>query len=337
MRKRAPLALFVTGAALCGICASASAATTDDVATSANWAGYAASVASTDATASDPQFSRVSASWTQPAADCSSGAGDAAFWVGLGGAGEQSQALEQAGTEASCDGAGNATYSAWYELVPAAPVTLDLTINPGDRISSYVTIDGTQVKVSLTDQTSGKSATKTLAMDSPDTSSAEWIAEAPSQCDAGLNSCQPVPLANFGSVSFTDVSATAAGHTGTLTDPAWTAQPMQLASEAAAGAAPTTASDAGDAFDVSVTPQATADGSDPGGWSDGSGGNFGGGWDDGSQGWSDGSQGWDGSSQGWSDGSQGWDDGSHGRDGDSAPSYGWDGGGDTGAIPFGLQ
>ena len=39
-------------------------------------------------------------------------------------------------------------------------------------------------------------------MSNPDTSSAEWIAEAPSQCD-GSGSCQPLPLADFGTVQFT--------------------------------------------------------------------------------------------------------------------------------------
>src|ERR1700761_1045920 len=92
----------------------ASAATTD-VQASSNWAGY---------TATGAQFSKVSGSWTQPQASCDSSQGDAAFWVGLGGASQGSQALEQTGTEVDCS-SGQPVYSAWYELVPAAPVTFD--------------------------------------------------------------------------------------------------------------------------------------------------------------------------------------------------------------------
>ena len=42
-------------------------------------------------------------------------------------------------------------------------------------------------------------------------SSAEWIAEAPSQA-----------LADFTAVSFFDASASGGAHTGSITDPAWT-------------------------------------------------------------------------------------------------------------------
>ena len=43
---------------------------------------------------------------------------------------------------ASADG--TAEYYAWYELVPAAPVKLDLAIKPGDHIAAKVNVNGTQ-------------------------------------------------------------------------------------------------------------------------------------------------------------------------------------------------
>ena len=51
--------------------------------------------------------------------------------------------------------------------------------------------------------------------------SAEWIVEAPSECDsAGF--CQTLPLANFGSATFTSARAqSASGHSGTISDSAW--------------------------------------------------------------------------------------------------------------------
>jgi hypothetical protein len=175
------------------------------------------------------QFSSVSGSWAQPSAKCGSGQTYSAFWVGLGGSGSQSSALEQTGTQADCTADGSTDYCAWYELVPAAPVRLDLAIQPGDHISAEVSVNGSDVTVSLSDQTTGQSTTKTLQMDNPDATSAEWIAEAPSACD-GSGSCQTLPLSDFGSVQFNSATATANGHTGTISDPNWTAQPVELGS-----------------------------------------------------------------------------------------------------------
>ncbi|HEX4109283.1 MAG TPA: G1 family glutamic endopeptidase [Solirubrobacteraceae bacterium] len=190
-------------------------------AASENWAGY---------TVGGQNFSHVSGSWVQPGTSCSSGQGSVAYWVGIGGASEQSQALEQVGTETDCNSGGSSTTFAWYELVPSAPVRLPVSVHAGDHISAAVSVDGTSVTVTLTDHTTGKSATRQLTMSDPDTSSAEWITEAPSQCSSDLSQCQPVPLSDFGSVTFTDASATAGGHTGSISDSGWQAEPMQLAS-----------------------------------------------------------------------------------------------------------
>jgi hypothetical protein len=208
------LGILTAGAALL-VAPPALADAAADAQPSANWAGYAATGA---------QFSHVSGSWVQPEASCDSGTGNAAFWVGIGGATEESSALEQTGTEVDCS-SGSPVYTAWYELVPDASVPVDLPVSPGDHISASVGVDGTQVSIALTNDTTGRSFTKTLRMDSPDTSSAEWIAEAPSACQG--SSCQTVPLADFGSVSFTEATATGDGQTGTAAQ--WSAQAMQLA------------------------------------------------------------------------------------------------------------
>ena len=98
---------------------------------------------------------------------------------------------------------------------------------PGDHITASVSVNGTNTSFSLTDKTTGQSFAKTVQSPNPDTSSAEWIAEAPSQCD-GSGSCTPLPLSDFGTVDFTSATATANGHTGTISDPNWTAQPVAL-------------------------------------------------------------------------------------------------------------
>jgi hypothetical protein len=232
-RRRILLILALTAAlAVAGILAglrlsTASAATVHaQESTSANWAGYVVE---------GKQFSSVSGSWVVPTANSSS-QGYSAFWVGLGGSGSGSQSLEQVGTE-SDDVGGQTSYYAWYELVPSAPVQLNLSVHPGDRMSGKVSANGTNVTVSISDLTTGKSVTKALQMSNPDTSSAEWVAEAPS-ASTQAGSYQVLPLADFGKVTFTGASATAGGHTGSISDSNWTAQKVQLASSTGTGGFP---------------------------------------------------------------------------------------------------
>lgn len=201
--------------------AGASAATINaQQQTSQNWSGYVVE------SSAGKSFSSVSGSWVEPSVGANSGQGASAFWVGLGGAGQGSQALEQVGTSAQVEN-GQVSYYAWYELVPAAEVHLNLAIHPGDHMSGKVTVNGTNVTISLTDQTTGQSVDKTLQMSNPDTSSAEWIAEAPS-AELSDGSLQVLPLADFGNVTFTNASATAGGQTGSISDPAWTVQQVDL-------------------------------------------------------------------------------------------------------------
>ncbi len=255
------IAAIATGAVLgAGSTAPALAASSDVAqATSNNWSGYVASGSQSGA------FSSVSGSWVEPSADCSSGSGAAAFWVGLGGASDGSGALEQVGTQVDCSAGGQ--HFAWYELVPAGPVRLGVPINPGDHVSARVSVAGTTVTVSLTDQTTGASATKSLQMDNPDVSSAEWIAEAPSIChgaDASdTSSCTPVSLPNFGTVTFSGASATADGTSDTISGSDWSASAMQLGGSGA-GAIPSSLSSDGSSFSVAWQSDAAQAAADPG-------------------------------------------------------------------------
>jgi hypothetical protein len=228
MNPKRLIPILVTAACALGAAPAATAASTVQQASSQNWSGYVVG-----GSTSNKNFSSVSGSWVQPTAACTSSSGHSAFWVGLGGSGS-SQALEQAGTEADCTSGGQASYFAWYELVPAAPVKMALTVHPGDHISSTVNVSGTSVRVQLTDATTGQSVNKTLYMAAPDTSSAEWIAEAPSACDQTATNCQPLALTNFGTVKFINARATATdGHTGTVSDSGWSAAAVTLTSSAA--------------------------------------------------------------------------------------------------------
>jgi hypothetical protein len=260
------------GVALTGATASAQEANTQ-LEQSRNWAGYV--VHDKDG----QSFSSVSGSWTEPAVSPESGDGYSAFWVGLGGASQNSRALEQIGTTADVVD-GTTHYSAWYELVPAPETKLSLAIHPGDRLAASVTVAGERVTLSLADQTTGQSLSKTLQMYGSDTSSAEWIAEAPSRVTPG-GGTQILPLANFGRVTFTDATATAGGHTGPVSDPDWTVQATQLspsggmglpgagnptvvapgvvAVQSSAGASPNGLSNGGTSFSVAYAPGGDAE------------------------------------------------------------------------------
>jgi antitoxin component of MazEF toxin-antitoxin module len=190
---------------------------------SANWSGYAATLANTT-------FTDVTATWRIPAATCNLGqSSSAALWVGLGGYNTGSQSLEQTGTGSDCSVAGKASYYIWYELVPAASVTVKaLKVNPHDVVTASVVANDAGILVQIKDRTRKTSFTKQLAMSAPDLTSAEWIAEAPSEC-GGPTNCRVVPLTNFGSVTFSNVAALAGGSGGTLASNAgWTLNEIQL-------------------------------------------------------------------------------------------------------------
>ncbi len=194
---------------------------------SSNWAGYA--LTGTNASGTATSYSNVVGSWVQPKVTCTAGHPSySAFWVGLGGFSTDAQALEQIGTESNCDSRGRPVYAAWYEIVPAPSIPIAMKIAPGDRLTAAVLVQGTQVTLQLTNTTRRVRVTRRVTVAQPDLTSAEWIAEAPSSC-LSPGGCRTLPLANFGSVSFTRAAATADGHAGTITDPAWQATPIDLA------------------------------------------------------------------------------------------------------------
>ena len=197
---------------------------------SSNWAGYVATgIGSTPSTASPAMtYTDVTGQWVQPRATCTRGTPTSvAIWVGLGGYSESSQELEQIGSSADCSAGGKPSYYIWYELVPADSVNLKVKIRPGDTIASSVVVNGTDVLVQATDRTRGVRFTRHLTMASPDLSSADWIAEAPSQCSAS-GYCPQLTLTNFHSVTFTRSFAVGNTQNGTISSPNWTSTELDL-------------------------------------------------------------------------------------------------------------
>jgi hypothetical protein len=172
-------------------------------ASSANWAGYAA-------TGQPGTLTSVSSSWSQPAVNCGNAAQTfSSFWVGLDGDGTPT--VEQTGTEADCaNGAAaggpgqssTATYQGWYEIFPAPPVFYNNPVQPADAMSASVTANGNGMfTLTLTDTTQGWTKTTQQSEPNAQLGSAEVIAEAPS------NGQQVLPLANFGTVNFGNATA----------------------------------------------------------------------------------------------------------------------------------
>jgi hypothetical protein len=159
---------------------------------SADWAGW-------DVTGST--YTSVSASWVQPTVTCTAGdTSYSAFWVGLDGDGSES--VEQIGTSSDCD-SGTPTYSAWYEFYPSDSVQLSDKVKAGDKISARVSYDQSgRYTLKLTDSTQGWTDTKTGSSPQGTNASAEVIAEAPSSS----RQADVLPLANFKTVDFTDVT-----------------------------------------------------------------------------------------------------------------------------------
>jgi Peptidase A4 family len=200
-------------------------------ATSANWAGYAVH-------RSGVHFRAVSAAWTVPAVTCTGRSGFSANWVGLGGYHTDAAALEQIGTESDCTRSGEAVYSAWYELVPDTSRNLSLTVRAGDRVSARVAVSGRTVTLHLRNLTRGTSFARRLTAATVDTTSAEWIVEAPSACT--IRRCRILPLASFAATTFNGAHATSAtGHTGTIADPLWAATAIDLTADGAQLGGPT--------------------------------------------------------------------------------------------------
>ena len=84
------------------------------------------------------------------------------------------------------------------EFYPAFPVDLSMTIKPGDHTPAKVVYSNSKFTITITDETTGKTFTKTSVVSGAKRSSAEWIAEAPSSSSGVL------PLANFTEVLFGD-------------------------------------------------------------------------------------------------------------------------------------
>lgn len=210
----------------------------NDSVSSTNWSGYAA-------TGPTGSVSDAKGSWVVPAIQgtCPATNQYSSFWVGIDG--YNSGTVEQTGTDSDCQG-GSPTYYAWYEFYPKPSFIISgLTIHPGDTISADAQFNGRSFVVTITDTTTGASFSKSARVSSAQRSSAEWIAEAPSSSGGIL------PLADFGTVSFSSCDATISGTTGTIASFGSNVhQITMVTSGGATKASPSALSSSGDSFSV---------------------------------------------------------------------------------------
>jgi len=156
---------------------------------SRTWAGY---VVDSDLEKPHEQVVNVNASWTVPRVSVYSTDTFSSAWIGIGGRFDKT--LIQTGTEHDAVD-GNEFYAAWYELLPDQAIRIpDMSISPGDLITASITLVNSD-----TDEWSNSSRL-----------SAEWIVESPTV------EAQVSPLANFGTVTFTDAHVKIGANVGAI-------------------------------------------------------------------------------------------------------------------------
>lgn len=179
------------------------------VSDSTNWSGYAVTGSS---------FTHAAGSWIVPTVNCAKTPNTfAAFWVGIDG--WTSNTVEQTGTDSDCSGS-TPSYYAWYEFYPHPSILISgVSVSPGNKMSATVSFSGSEFTITITNETTGKSFSKSSKVSAAKRSSAEWIAEAPCCTNGG----GILPLADFGIVDlgddYTDISSTNDATDSSITGP----------------------------------------------------------------------------------------------------------------------
>jgi hypothetical protein len=145
-----------------------------------------------------------------------------AVWIGIGGQFSNDSTLIQCGTEQDSIG-GQGQYYAWYELLPSPSVTIsNITVSPGDQIQASIQLVNAtynQWTISINDTTADESFQNTFNYTSSQLS-AEWIVERP-YVNHVISQ-----LADFGSVTFSNCSASVGSVTGGISSFPWEALDM---------------------------------------------------------------------------------------------------------------
>ncbi len=153
---------------------------------SSNWFGYNQGALEPGKTL----FNSITGTWTVPTATQHTSGQDesSSDWIGIGGGCMDTSCtttdstLIQTGTEQDVSSNGTASYSAWYELVPAPSITItNMTVKPGDTMTASIKElinDANAWTITITDTTRNETYSTTVPYSSTH-GSAEWIEETP--------------------------------------------------------------------------------------------------------------------------------------------------------------
>ena len=134
-------------------------------------------------------FHSISGTWTVPTATQhrSGIAESSSTWIGIGGGCVDAtcivgdNTLIQTGTEQDVDAHGKASYSAWWEIIPAPGLDISMTVAPGDQMQATIAevVTNSEVwKITLKNLTRNQTFTTTVPYSST-YGTAEWIDETP--------------------------------------------------------------------------------------------------------------------------------------------------------------
>ncbi len=151
---------------------------------SSNWFGYNIGALERGGTL----FNSITGDWTVPTVSQHTAGQDenSSDWIGIGGGcidagctvGDNT--LIQTGTEQDVSG-NQASYSAWWELVPAPSISISMTVRPGDHMHASIAEivpDSNLWTITLTDVTRNETFSQTVPYASTH-ATAEWIEETP--------------------------------------------------------------------------------------------------------------------------------------------------------------
>jgi Peptidase A4 family len=179
---------------------------------SSNWSGYNIG-ADYPQVSTGTLFTSVSGEWTVPTAKqhTKGQAEDSASWVGIGGGcvtdncSVTDNTLIQAGTEQDVSASGQASYGAWWEIIPEPETQVTLPVRPGNKVKVTIAAASTpgDWSIAIDNLTTGaKFSTTTPYSSSEDT--AEWIEETP--LEIGTTGTGVATMPDLGTVHFTSAS-----------------------------------------------------------------------------------------------------------------------------------
>jgi len=149
-------------------------------------------------------FTSITGDWTVPKATSHFPGQDqfSSDWIGIGGGCVDAgclvgdSTLIQTGTEQDVDSSGAASYSAWWEVIPAPSLTItDMTVAPGDHMHASIAEsvpDSNVWTITLQDVTKNETFTTTVPYSSTHLT-AEWIEETPLVIDTSGSGFAALP------------------------------------------------------------------------------------------------------------------------------------------------